>query len=89
MVEFEKTLGNKLAYIGTDGQEHLKKIKVHIKTLTLDILKEDIDRLEGEFYIKNGASMCENKDNALGYNKALQDQIDYYQEQIKEINQTL
>ncbi len=80
--EFNKRLGNKLVYIGSSGQEHLNKIKVHIKTLTLDILKADIERLENTML--GGTNI--NRDTRV-YNSALQDQIDYYQEQIKEINQ--
>ena len=30
-IEFDRTLGNKLAYIGTGGEEHLQKIKDFIR----------------------------------------------------------
>ncbi len=56
-------------------------IKRFIKIITLDILKADIKRLEKSFYIEN--------DNVIigALNAQKQDQIDYYQEQIKLIDE--
>ncbi len=71
-------------------------MKRFIKTHTLNILKVDIKRLEGEKCNIPPRPRHTRDINKLlkyagrfNYNKAIQDQIDYYQEQIKEIDKTL
>ncbi len=66
-------------------------VKSFIKDLTLNILKAEIERLGGKRIenkvVRDFVGLEKLSAEEIGYNNAIQDQIDYYQEQIKEINQ--
>ena len=78
--------------------EHL----THLKHTLISFIENEIERLEGEKVsaVCEGKEYddcpwcprgmyCRDKEEAIGYNSAIQDQIDYYKEQIvliKEIN---
>ena len=100
MEEFEKVLANKLAYIGDGGQKHLRKIKSHILSQELALLKSVEEWAEGRKRDEDVKKIRENFDGTLNeieekeqlernkiYNHALSDLLAFLQEQAKLIKE--